>query len=69
MVKGLKVRNDEEIILEGVKTAEKMIAEGVDPAPILKQVRFVTEKVSKKVFNCEAMSGYDETIRETGQIV
>ena len=40
----------EDIILIGIKTVEKAIIDKVNHTPVLKHVRFMAEKATKKMF-------------------
>ena len=53
------------MLLTGVKTVKKMLGEGSGTylTQFLKHVHLTKEKASQKVFNFEAISGKDETVR------
>ena len=63
--KDYKVKRSEEIVHTCVKTVEKVMNEGGDPSHEMKHLKFVSEKVSKACFNFEAISGYDQSVRES----
>ena len=60
--KNFKFKFSEEIIHVSVKTVEKVLNEGGDPVPSMKHLKFVSEKVSKRCFNFEAVAGYNQAV-------
>ena len=64
MGKNLKAKSFEDILLIGVKTIKKVVADKCDPSPVIKHVKFLAEKATKKMFEPVAYIKYDEAVRE-----
>ena len=51
-------------MLIGIKTIEKLVTEKSDPLPVIRHVKFLTEKSTKKMFESVAFVKYDEAVRD-----
>ena len=63
MAKDVKAKTVEDILLIGIKTIEKMVTEKSDPLPVIRHVKFLAEKSTKKMFEPVAFVKYDEAVR------
>ena len=64
VTKDFKFKCKEEIVHVCVKTVYRMISQGQDPVPVMKHLKFVSEKVAKMCINLEAVAGYDQAVRD-----
>ena len=63
MAKDVKVKSIEDILLIGVKTIKKVVSDKCDPSPVIKHVKLLAEKATKKMFEPIAFIKYNEAFR------
>ena len=63
MAKDEKVKSIKDILLIGIKTIKKVVSDKNDLSPIVKHVKFLAEKATKKMFEPVACMKYDEAVR------
>ena len=56
-------RYPEDILFIGINTIEKVVTEKNDPLPVIRCVKFLAEKSTKKMFEPVAFVKYDEAVR------
>ena len=60
----MKAYSVEDILLTEIKTVDKAVNDKNNPSPVLKHVRCITQKATKKMFKPVAYIKYDEAICE-----
>ena len=63
LAEDVKPKSVEDILLIGINTIEKVVTEKSDPLPVIRHVKFLAEKSTKKMFEPVAFIKYDEAIR------
>ena len=64
LAKDVKAKSVEDILLIGVKSIEKALTEKCDPLPVVRHVKFLAEKATKRMFEPVAFIKYDEAVRK-----
>ena len=64
LAKDVKAKSVEDIILIGVKSIEKALTDKCDPLPVVRHVKFLAEKATKRMFEPVAFIKYDEAVRK-----
>ena len=62
LAKEVKAKPVEDILLVGIKTIEKIVAEKSDPLPVIRHVKFLAEKASKCMLEAVAFVKYDKPL-------
>ena len=63
LAKDVKAKSVEDILLIGIKSIEKALTEKCDALPIVRHVKFLAEKSTKRMFEPVAFVKYDEAVR------
>ena len=63
LAKDVKAKSVEDILLIGIKSIEKALTEKCDAVPIVRHVKFLAEKATKRMFEPVAFVKYDEAVR------
>ena len=64
LAKDVKAKSVEDILLIGVKSIEKALTDKCDPLPVVRHVKFLAEKATKRMFEPVAFIKYDEAVRK-----
>ena len=64
LAKDIKAKSVEDILLIGVKSIEKALTDKCDPLPVVRHVKFLAEKATKRMFEPVAFIKYDEAVRK-----
>ena len=64
LAKDVKPKSVEDILLIGVKSIEKALTEKCDPLTVVRHVKFLAEKATKRMFEPVAFIKYDEAVRK-----
>ena len=64
LAKDVKAKSVEDILLIGVKSIEKAVTDKCDPLPVVRHVKFLAEKATKRMFEPVAFIKYDEAVRK-----
>ena len=62
LAKDVKAKSVKDILLIGIKTIEKVVTEKADPLPVIRHVKFLAEKSTKKMFEPVAFIKYNEPV-------
>ena len=64
LAKDVKAKSVEDILLIGVKSIEKALTDKCDALPVVRHVKFLAEKATKRMFEPVAFIKYDEAVRK-----
>ena len=64
LAKDVKAKSVEDILLIGAKSIEKALTDKCDPLPVVRHVKFLAEKATKRMFEPVAFIKYDEAVRK-----